>query len=135
PRRAPLERSAPEAKLRVSQRRTNAKAGVSPIALSSVRRDRTAAFRGAALQRSEKRFAGLRPGATSVRRRRGLEVDDAPAECDRNRLSAVADLKLRENISHVHLDRVFGDRKIAGDLFVSLAGGHQRQHLELTRAD
>src|SRR6266849_2934643 len=98
---------ASEARLRVSPRHQNAKASVQPIALSDV-------------------WTGLgRPS----------EVDDAPAECDRDRLCAVVDLKLGKDVSHVHLDRVFRDREVTGDLFVSFSGRHERQHLELAWAD
>jgi len=54
---------------------------------------------------------------------------------DRNRLCAVVDLKLGKNISHVHLYRVFRDFELAGDFFVSLSGGHERQHFQFARAD
>src|SRR3984893_5638400 len=107
PRREPSEALASEARVSISRRRQNAKASVQPIALSGV-------------------------SASSGRR---SEVDDAPAECDRDRLRAVVDLKLGKDIPHVHLDRVFRDRELAGDLLVSFAGRHQRQHLELAWAD
>ncbi len=64
-----------------------------------------------------------------------LEVDDASTKGDRHCLRAVVDLKLGKNISHVHLYRVFRDRELAGDFFVSLSGCHERQHIELARAD
>src|SRR6267143_1955184 len=64
-----------------------------------------------------------------------LEVDDASAQSDRYRLRAVVDMKFGEYISHVHFYRVFRNRKLAGDLFVSLSGGHERQHLEFAGAD
>ena len=62
-------------------------------------------------------------------------MDDAAAERDRNRFCAVVDLKLGKNISHVHLYRVFRDRELAGDFFVSLSGGHEGQHVKFARAD
>ena len=60
-------------------------------------------------------------------------MDDASTQGDGYCFGAVVNLKLGKNISYVHLYRVFRNRELAGDFFVSPSSRHQRQHLEFVR--
>ena len=50
-----------------------------------------------------------------------LQVDDATADGDRDRLGTIAGAQLLHNMLDVNLDRAFGDEETVGDVAVAIA--------------
>jgi hypothetical protein len=54
----------------------------------------------------------------------GLQVDDAAADCNGNRLGAIAGAQLLHNMLDVNLDRAFGDEEAVSDVAIAIALGN-----------
>jgi hypothetical protein len=74
--------------------------------------------------------AGLKPGLSDPPFR-GLELHDPAPYRDRDGMRPVIDIKFRENIRDVALDRLLGNEEFARDLLVRIAGGDQAEHVDL----
>src|SRR5579872_2268025 len=58
-------------------------------------------------------------------------ADQARLVGEHDRLNAVPELQLRENVRHVRLDGGLAERQLRGELGVAQAAGEQPQHLKL----
>jgi len=54
---------------------------------------------------------------------RGSQLDDAPPNRDGDRLGTVARAELVHDVLHVHLDRLFRNRQLVGDIAIAVAAG------------
>src|SRR4051812_28067805 len=60
-----------------------------------------------------------------------IRISESHGPSERRGLAAGADVQLAQDVRDVELDRVHGDRQLAGDLAVAPAGGQLLQHLTL----
>src|ERR1700691_1769772 len=65
----------------------------------------------------------------------GTRADDPGFVSKDDRVDPVTDPELHQDPGYVGLDRRLADDQLGGDLTVRPAGGHELEHLELTRRE
>lgn len=75
------------------------------------------------------------PSSRALSERAALDIDDATAERDRDRVGAVRRVELAKGALQVGLHGLLGYRELPGDLLVLAAVRHQAQDLNLPLAE